>query len=184
MSTLSGKKNGTRNKIFSKKGNQGKEWHWTNATFVSNNSYMISFEATRGAYFTGDIAVDDIIFLDHGCDVTPEKTTIAPTTNTPDGYSKVGCYKDKGIRNARPFPKLIKNYRESGLNWYDLKTSVVDKCAELAKKNGYKYFGIQFFGECWSGPDSKVHYSRDGIATNCYQSLTGVGGSLMVFKTL
>ena len=35
------------------------------------------------------------------------------------------------------------------------------KCADLANKQDYNYFGLQFWGECWSGLENPS-YSRDG----------------------
>ncbi|KXJ18031.1 Fibropellin-1 [Exaiptasia diaphana] len=37
-------------------------------------------------------------------------------------------------------------------DWNNYLEDVACRCAESAAKNGYRYFGIQFFGECWSGP--------------------------------
>ena len=28
------------------------------------------------------------------------------------------------------------------------------RCAKLVKENGYRFFGLQFYGECWSGNHS------------------------------
>ena len=39
------------------------------------------------------------------------------------------------------------------------------KCANLTKEKGYEYFGLQFFGECWSGPTDRFY--RDGPSTKC-----------------
>ena len=36
----------------------------------------------------------------------------------------------------------------------------------------YKYFAIQFYGECWSGPDAEKTYARDGFsAEGCWFGL-------------
>ena len=43
--------------------------------------------------------------------------------------------------------------------------SLACACAEKAKEKGYEYFGLQFFGECWSGPS--LEPDRDGLSTNC-----------------
>lgn len=35
-----------------------------------------------------------------------------------------------------------------------------------------EYFGVQFYGECWSGPDAGETFARDGTSEDCYE---GVG---------
>lgn len=38
------------------------------------------------------------------------------------------------------------------------------RCAEKAKANGYKVFGLQFYGECWSGPSAEANFAQYGTA--------------------
>ena len=38
----------------------------------------------------------------------------------------------------------------------------------------FQVFGIQFYGECWSGADGERTYSEYGSSPNCWK---GVGGS-------
>lgn len=35
-----------------------------------------------------------------------------------------------------------------------------------------EYFGVQFYGECWSGPGAGETFARDGPSEACYE---GVG---------
>ena len=42
-------------------------------------------------------------------------------------------------------------------------------CAERAKKQGYKYFGLQYYAECWSAP-GEINYKKYGAATKCIDS--------------
>ena len=85
-------------------------------------------------------------------------------------YARIGCYKD-ALKQPRPLPELIKNYRGGQIDWNNL-NSTIDACAEEARNKGYLYFGLQFYGECWSGPLAHLTYDRDGSSTNCYE---GVG---------
>lgn len=70
----------------------------------------------------------------------------------------------------RPLPKLLKNFR-SQIDWYNL-NKIINACAKQAKENGYLYFGVQFYGECWSGPLAHMTYNKDGPSTEC---IAGVG---------
>ncbi|XP_078359057.1 uromodulin-like isoform X2 [Oculina patagonica] len=79
-------------------------------------------------------------------------------------YVPIGCFKDS-LKKSRPLPELIKNFR-GGLDWNNLNKTVA-ACAEEAKKKGYLYFGLQFYGECWSGPKAHLTYDRDGSSKNC-----------------
>ena len=35
----------------------------------------------------------------------------------------------------------------------------------------YEYFSVQFYGECWSGPDAGKTFARDGESDKCYQGI-------------
>ena len=39
-------------------------------------------------------------------------------------------------------------------------------CANATSKQGFEYFGIQFYGECWSGV-SEIAYDAVGKSDNC-----------------
>ncbi|XP_073238208.1 collagen alpha-1(XIV) chain-like [Porites lutea] len=63
-------------------------------------------------------------------------------------------------------------YHEQGylLNWHKWKESIHSlacRCAERALQKGYNYFGLQFYGECWSGPFAEFNYSRAGVSDRC-----------------
>ncbi|XP_031550039.1 uncharacterized protein LOC116287487 isoform X2 [Actinia tenebrosa] len=88
-------------------------------------------------------------------------------------YKAVGCFKDDG---QRPLPREILNERDVTskvfghrmIDWYDWDNYIAGfacRCAAKAKSLGYKVFGLQFFGECWSGPDAKS-YKAVGKADN------------------
>jgi len=96
----------------------------------------------------------------------------------PGSYDKVGCYKDD--EKDRSFPELVLNLRSS-INYHDLKSSVIDKCAKAVYKKGYKYFGIQYYGECWSGPDDKVDFKKHGKSGGCPDGI-GHENENMVYK--
>ena len=37
------------------------------------------------------------------------------------------------------------------------------RCAQSARRNNYTHFGIQGYGECWSGRNADKTFSRDGV---------------------
>ena len=45
--------------------------------------------------------------------------------------------------------------------------SLACRCAQAASAKGYTTFGLQFYGECWSGSDSCDQYSRYGDSEYC-----------------
>ena len=49
--------------------------------------------------------------------------------------------------------------------------SLACRCAERALQKGYNYFGLQFYGECWSGPFAEFNYSRAGVSDRCIMNL-------------
>ena len=45
--------------------------------------------------------------------------------------------------------------------------SLACRCAKAASSRGYTMFGLQNYGECWSGPDACDQYSRHGDSHLC-----------------
>ena len=71
-------------------------------------------------------------------------------------YKEVGCYKDK--RNDRALVEQLINERDKSSNasncidvdWKLYPPYLPEfacRCAQAAKERGYKYFGLQFWGE-------------------------------------
>lgn len=51
------------------------------------------------------------------------------------------------------------------INWYNL-GSMVDKCVEGAVARGYRYFGVQYFGECWGDKGNNPPFIKDKYPEN------------------
>ena len=49
--------------------------------------------------------------------------------------------------------------------------SLVCRCAKAAQAAGHRMFGIQFYGECWSGENSQLTFHKDGPSDNCIEDL-------------
>lgn len=80
----------------------------------------------------------------------------------------LGCWIDRpGQRTMQLLRK-----RPRRINWLHLEP-LVDRCYRIAKENKFKYFGLQFYGECWGSNDDS-RYKMHGQATTCYK---GLGGS-------
>lgn len=76
------------------------------------------------------------------------------------------------MQKPRPLPVLVKNYRwPAQIDWKNLNRHI-RACAKEVKKAGYLYFGLQFYGECWSGPQAHSTYDEDGKSKDC---VLGVG---------
>ena len=43
---------------------------------------------------------------------------------------------------------------------FQLPLSLVCRCAEAAANRGFVFFGIQFYGECWSSADAAQHFFK------------------------
>lgn len=85
-------------------------------------------------------------------------------------YVPIGCFKDKQT-GGRPLPELIANHRKN-INWHQM-SETVQKCANDAWQRHFPVFGVQFYGECWSGPEGYVTYNKDGFNLDgCWE---GVG---------
>ncbi|XP_073249502.1 meprin A subunit beta-like isoform X2 [Porites lutea] len=60
-------RSGNKTRIWSKSGEQGKDWKQTHISFSSDSKYRVLFEGLRGRGYTGDIALDDIQFREGSC---------------------------------------------------------------------------------------------------------------------
>ena len=91
-------------------------------------------------------------------------------------FESLGCFKDS---RPRSLPLLVENLRKD-IDWNNM-TKTVRACAELVQRRGLAIFGIQFYGECWSGVDAWKTYDKYGPSKNCW---SGVGreGSYFVYK--
>lgn len=87
-----------------------------------------------------------------------------------ENFVKEGCFKDK----KRPLPVLLLNYRnqlkESWNDWENFIKRLACSCANVTRSKGFTYFGLQFFGECWSGVKPGIGYNHDGDANGCVGS--------------
>lgn len=92
-------------------------------------------------------------------------------------WKKVGCYQDN-FYPERPLSEELVNRRDPVNNHYDGHMiswtdypgtihSLYCKCAELTEAKGYTHFGLQFYGECWSGPSAESRYSMMGTSDKC-----------------
>ena len=76
------------------------------------------------------------------------------------------------MKKPRPLPELIKNFRVlRKVDWHNL-NNTIKACANETLHRGYLYFGLQFYGECWSGPQAHSTYDRDSSSKSC---INGVG---------
>ncbi|XP_065676436.1 uncharacterized protein LOC100204309 isoform X2 [Hydra vulgaris] len=106
--------------------------------------------------------------------------------------SRVGCYNDFGIiAGMRLFTTLV-NYR-SFINWnnrYGSFKNITELCSSFVKDNSFEYFGISYWGECWTGSTLDINYDRDGESFGCWPSqdanlgpmLVGKEATIMVYK--
>jgi len=101
-------------------------------------------------------------------------TACPPPTNK---WKKVGCFADS--LRPRPMRQLLVNMRDASsraykgyiLSWNNLRPSldrILKDCMKLAAAERYTFFGLQAFGECWSGTSGPGNnYYQDGNSTNC-----------------
>ena len=80
-------------------------------------------------------------------------------------YEPIGCFKDL-MTKPRPLPELLKNFRGGRKNWHNF-NDTIEACAKEALKKGYLYFAIQFYGECWSGPQAHLTYDQNKTSARC-----------------
>ena len=53
---------------------------------------------------------------------------------------------------------------------------VVTKCAQSTSRRRWSVFGLQYYGECWSGENALTTYNKSGESDRCSSSgATSVG---------
>lgn len=55
-------------------------------------------------------------------------------------------------------------------SWEEFLPDLICSCAKAAKERKYVYFGIQNYAECWSGPNVRETYHKDGVSGACINS--------------
>jgi len=74
-------------------------------------------------------------------------------------YHHVGCYGDR--KDKRSLPEYHGHHSSKG-------------CAQVAHNKGYKVFGLQNGGECWTGTAAYGSYDMYGESTNCKNGKGGI----------
>eukprot|EP00794_Sanderia_malayensis_P014216 gene14216-15699_t len=157
--------NDVETKLLEYSGDKGNQWLSANKTIKSESPFKVIFEAENGEAYLSDMALDDIKFKDGTC----EKSLIE--TKCGVNAKPLGCYAESS--SNRLFPEMLDNHREGHdnfiIDWDNFPKSVESilcHCAQRAKARGYKYFGIQYYAECWSGPGD-IDYKRYGDSEKC-----------------
>ncbi|KAK3698527.1 hypothetical protein QZH41_014451, partial [Actinostola sp. cb2023] len=94
-------------------------------------------------------------------------------------FQDVGCYVPKA------FPSPYYASFRGQINWWNIALTV-QQCAHVAYDMGRTYFGVRFYGECYSGPDNEVEDKLSNLrfSSDCWN---GVGGSwshyIYIFET-
>ncbi|XP_073245355.1 uncharacterized protein [Porites lutea] len=85
-------------------------------------------------------------------------------------YKKVGCYNEKS--GDRLLTKQVLSMRNevdwTPGKWENFLKKLACRCAKETRAIGYSYFGLQFFGECWSDAQAEERYKRYGKSSDCF----------------
>ncbi|XP_022808637.1 uncharacterized protein LOC111345619 [Stylophora pistillata] len=68
-------------------------------------------------------------------------------------------------------------YLRGNIDWHNLR-SMVTRCAERAFELGYRYFGVQYYGECWGDDRVRPTYDKHDAGKGCTD---GVGDKIHNF---
>jgi len=83
-------------------------------------------------------------------------------------YRGLGCFNDGEPHAIQNF---VKSFR-SNIDWTKI-SEIIEKCAQFIHDNypENKVFGIQFYGECWTGNKAKDTYNLHGPSTDCWNNV-------------
>ncbi|KAJ7385806.1 hypothetical protein OS493_013840 [Desmophyllum pertusum] len=91
-------------------------------------------------------------------------------------YVKIGCFKDK--KKSRALSQELfqdrkskdPNYSGQAVDWGDYSTylkGLACRCAQSSKQKGFTYFGLQYYGYCFSDPHAASSYNKYGSSNKC-----------------
>ena len=83
----------------------------------------------------------------------------------PHPYEPVGCFNDKS--DPRALPELVKWYPVNETDLVNSLAAIIQKCATKVYWNGFRYFGVEFRHQCWSGVNGSLTYNRHGRSNSC-----------------
>jgi len=93
---------------------------------------------------------------------------LCPTPAPLFKYRGLGCFNDGEPHAIQNF---VKSFR-SNIDWTKI-SEIIEKCAQFIHDNypENKVFGIQFYGECWTGNKAKDTYNLHGPSTDCWNNV-------------
>ncbi|EDO45202.1 predicted protein [Nematostella vectensis] len=99
-------------------------------------------------------------------------------TPPPWSFHSLGCYRNDPEKRA--LPVFMANFRDN-IDWKNMNKTVV-ACAKYVREHAeYSVFAIEFYGECWSGPEAEARYNMYEKSEDCYQG-TGSQNTLYAYK--
>ncbi|XP_069107355.1 uncharacterized protein [Argopecten irradians] len=111
-----------------------------------------------------------------GCTNLFTQESVVTINSSTVRFSPVTCVDSVGDT----FGTFIHNYRDGTFDWFNMRP-IIEGCAGLAQAQSLRYFGIEFFGECWVA-GTFVESSHTKIPANDCNTKTylGVGGANVV----
>lgn len=84
-------------------------------------------------------------------------------------YKKIGCYNENSGDRAlsENLFSMRKNINWKPGEWEKFLKRLACRCAKKTSDTGYSYFGLQFYGECWSNRLAEKRYERYGKSPDC-----------------
>ena len=80
-------------------------------------------------------------------------------------YEPVGCFKDK--TDPRALPMLVSEYSVNEADLANSLAAIIHACAAKVYENGFRYFGVEYRRECWSGVNGSMTYNKHGRSDKC-----------------
>ena len=97
------------------------------------------------------------------------RSFFCPGGTTGSSFEPVGCFQDKP---TRALPILVEKFSML-LDWHNTNSSfeaIIHACAEnVRQRYGFQYFAVQYYYECWTGPNGGLTYDIHGKIDNCYE---------------
>ena len=75
---------------------------------------------------------------------------------------------------------LVHKYSVNETDLANSFAAIIHSCATKVYENGFRYFGVEYRHECWSGVNADKTYNMHGLSNNCLWNY-GVGDRWTIF---
>ena len=95
-----------------------------------------------------------------------------------NSYEPVGCFQD--TKFPRALPEFVTSYFVNKGDLANSFAAMIHDCATKVYRYGFRYFGLEYSSECWTGVNGDKTYNMHGRSNSCLWNYS-VGDEWSIF---